>query len=154
MLAAEPARPPRTAARPAGDRATATEREPARPHQCCRQRSLGAQQRQGPTSAGPEDFDELLASIGLAAASGRRSAELSGGEQQRLAVACALAGKPELIILDEPTASLDRTNATTLVEVLRGVTARGATMVIATHDPLVIDAADTLAQLDHGRRIR
>jgi ABC-type lipoprotein export system ATPase subunit len=95
-----------------------------------------------------------LASIGLAAASGRRSAELSGGEQQRLAVACALAGKPELIILDEPTASLDRTNATTLVEVLRGVTARGATMVIATHDPLVIDAADTLAQLDHGRRIR
>jgi putative ABC transport system ATP-binding protein len=114
-----------------------------------------AQQRRGRTVAdGDNDLAELLDAVGLAEASHRRVRELSGGEQQRLAVACALAGEPELIILDEPTASLDRMNATTLVEVLAGVAARGATMVIATHDPMVIDAANSLAELDHGRRIR
>jgi ABC-type lipoprotein export system ATPase subunit len=114
-----------------------------------------AEQRQGRNTAISDvDIAELLDSVGLAAAHGRRVRELSGGEQQRLAVACALAGEPELVILDEPTASLDRTNATALVEVLAGVAARGATMVIATHDHMVIDAADSLAELDHGRRIR
>ena len=114
-----------------------------------------AQQRQGrPAADTHNDLDEILAAVGLAAASRRRVRELSGGEQQRLAVACALAGDPELIILDEPTASLDRASATTLVEILAGVAARGATMVIATHDPLVIDAGQAIAELDHGRRVR
>jgi ABC-type lipoprotein export system ATPase subunit len=80
--------------------------------------------------------------------------ELSGGEQQRLAVACALAGGPELVILDEPTASLDRSNAISLVEVLAAVAAQGSTMVIATHDPLVIEAGNVVVELDHGRRVR
>jgi ABC-type lipoprotein export system ATPase subunit len=101
-----------------------------------------------------DDLDELLDSVGLAATRARRVRELSGGEQQRLAVACALVGHPELIILDEPTASLDRASASTLVEVLSGVAARGSTMVIATHDPLVAEAADVVAELDHGRRVR
>ena len=101
-----------------------------------------------------DDLDELLDSVGLAATRTRRVRELSGGEQQRLAVACALVGHPELIILDEPTASLDRASASTLVEVLSGVAARGSTMVIATHDPLVAEAADVVAELDHGRRVR
>ena len=72
-----------------------------------------------------DDLEWLLESVGLAAASTRRVRELSGGEQQRLAVACALAGRPELVILDEPTASLDRASATSLVEVLAGVASRG-----------------------------
>jgi len=114
-----------------------------------------AEQRRGRTTAISDDeLDDLLGAVGLADARTRRVRELSGGEQQRLAVACALAGKPELVILDEPTASLDRTNAMALVEVLAGVARRGATMVIATHDALVIDAADSVAELDHGRRIR
>jgi putative ABC transport system ATP-binding protein len=111
-----------------------------------------AAQRRG--VAHDDDIDELLASVGLAAASGRRVRELSGGEQQRLAVACALAGHPELIILDEPTASLDRINATSLVEVLAAVASRGTTLIVATHDPVVIDAGDAVADLDHGRRVR
>ena len=67
-----------------------------------------ARQRKGATTQPIVDVDALLESVGLATASGRRVRELSGGEQQRLAVACALAGQPELVILDEPTASLDR----------------------------------------------
>ena len=100
------------------------------------------------------DVDALLESVGLGAASTRRVRELSGGEQQRLAVACALAGTPELVILDEPTASLDRASAISLVEVLAGVASAGSTLVIATHDALVIEAGNVVAELDHGRRIR
>ena len=99
------------------------------------------------------ELDELLEAVGLASARNRRVRELSGGEQQRLAVACALAGGPELVILDEPTASLDRVNARSLVDVLAVVTSRGATMIIATHDPLVIEAAGVVMELDHGRRV-
>lgn len=112
-----------------------------------------ARQRHGASDAGV-DIDSLLEAVGLGAASGRRVRELSGGEQQRLAVACALAGSPELVILDEPTASLDRAGATALVEVLAGVATQGSTMVIASHDHMVIDAADLVVELDHGRRVR
>jgi putative ABC transport system ATP-binding protein len=112
------------------------------------------QRRDRRSSMSSADVVALLDSVGLAAASTRRVRELSGGEQQRLAVACALAGGPELIILDEPTASLDRANAQVLVDVLAGVAARGATMVIATHDPMVIEAGAAVAELDHGRRVR
>jgi ABC-type lipoprotein export system ATPase subunit len=114
-----------------------------------------ADQRRDRTSAmSSNDLESLLVSVGLGAASTRRVRELSGGEQQRLAVACALAGGPELVILDEPTASLDRVNAQVLVDVLAGVAATGATMVIATHDPMVIEAGAVVAELDHGRRVR
>jgi ABC-type lipoprotein export system ATPase subunit len=100
------------------------------------------------------DVDPLLEAVGLGPARGRRVRELSGGEQQRLAVACALAGSPELVILDEPTASLDRAGAVALVEVLAGVASKGSTMVIASHDRMVIDAGDLIVELDHGRRVR
>jgi ABC-type lipoprotein export system ATPase subunit len=113
-----------------------------------------ARQRKGTTSQTIVDVGGLLESVGLTAASGRRVRELSGGEQQRLAVACALAGQPELVILDEPTASLDRASAISLVEVLAGVASAGSTLVVATHDSLVIEAGNTVAELDHGRRIR
>ena len=116
-------------------------------------RWAGRQRRHSRADVPPINPDTLLEAVGLNAASTRGVREMSGGEQQRLAVACALAGDPELMILDEPTASLDRVNATSLVEVLAGVASRGATMVIATHDPLVIEAGDTVAQLEHGRRV-
>ena len=112
-----------------------------------------ARQRRGGSRA-RVDIDSLLGAVGLGAASERRVRELSGGEQQRLAVACALAGEPELVILDEPTASLDRAGAAALVEVLAGVAAHGSTMVIASHDHMVIDAGDLVVELNHGRRVR
>lgn len=100
------------------------------------------------------DVMSLLTAVGLAEAHGRHARALSGGEQQRLAVACAIAGDPELVILDEPTASLDRTSGTSLVEALAGVAGAGSTMVIASHDAMVIEAADVVVMLDHGRRVQ
>lgn len=106
------------------------------------------------TASGDVDVDALLDAVGLSAAADRKVRALSGGEQQRLAIACALAGSPELVILDEPTASLDRASGTAVVAVLAGVAAGGSTMVIASHDAAVIEAADVVVHLDHGRRIQ
>jgi putative ABC transport system ATP-binding protein len=114
-----------------------------------------AHQRQRPQHADAAvDVELLLESVGLSEARGRRIRELSGGEQQRLAVACALAGRPELVILDEPTASLDRASAVALVEVLASIAEQGSTLVIASHDPMVVEAANVIVALDHGRRVR
>ena len=116
-----------------------------------RRRTSGDQ----PVSAGAEgDADAWLDAVGLGPTRRRRVRELSGGEQQRLAVACALAGQPDLVVLDEPTASLDRANAEALVDVLAALARRGSTMVVATHDPVVVAVADVLVELAHGRRTR
>ncbi len=109
-------------------------------------------QRRGRRAATANEA-ELLAAVGLAGAGAKRVRQLSTGEQQRLAVACALTGTPQLVVADEPTASLDRANAEGLVEVLRGAASRGATLVVASHDEHVIEAADTVVRLDRGRRI-
>ena len=118
-----------------------------------RRRRRASRDRQA-TTGGDGDADWWLDAVGLGPTRHRRVRELSGGEQQRLAVACALAGQPELVVLDEPTASLDRANAESLVNVLATLSARGSTMVVATHDPMVVAAADVLVELDHGRRAR
>ena len=109
-------------------------------------------QRRGRRDASTDDA-ELLAAVGGGGGGGKRVRQLSTGEQQRLAVACALTGAPQLVVADEPTASLDRANAEGLVEVLRGAASRGATLVVASHDEHVIEAADTVVRLDRGRRI-
>ena len=77
--------------------------------------------------------------------------QLSGGEQQRLALACAIVGDPLLVVADEPTASLDRASADQVVDVLRAAADRGVTLVVAGHDRRVIEAADHVVELDHGR---
>jgi ABC-type lipoprotein export system ATPase subunit len=79
---------------------------------------------------------------------------MSGGEQQRLAVACALVGAPSLVLADEPTGALDAASAAVLIEALRGAVDYGATVVVATHDPHVVGAADDVIVLDHGRRVQ
>ena len=63
---------------------------------------------------------------------------LSGGEQQRIAVARAIIGDPKIILADEPTGSLDEASAEVILELLRGVHIRGATVIIATHDKALI----------------
>jgi putative ABC transport system ATP-binding protein len=78
--------------------------------------------------------------------------QLSGGEQQRVAVARALVAESPLVLADEPTSQLDSANSQAVAEILRElVDTRGLTAVVTTHDPIVVAAADRTIELDDGR---
>jgi tungstate transport system ATP-binding protein len=77
---------------------------------------------------------ELLARVGLQDLANRPARRLSGGEQQRLALARALARNPEVLFLDEPTSSLDPASTLAVEEIVRSVAAAGIKVVMATHD--------------------
>jgi tungstate transport system ATP-binding protein len=87
-----------------------------------------------PRSDRARKINELLALVGLSGFEDRPARRLSGGEQQRLALARSLARDPELLFLDEPTASLDPAAAKSVEDVLRAVAARGVKILISTHD--------------------
>jgi putative ABC transport system ATP-binding protein len=93
----------------------------------------------------------LLEAVGLAHRAHSRPAELSGGEQQRVAFAAAAVGQPALLLADEPTAQLDAAAGTRLVEAMRRLVDLGATLVVASHDHAVMDAADHVVRLSDGR---
>lgn len=78
--------------------------------------------------------EELLALVGLAGRGDRPARKMSGGEQQRLALARALAKDPDILFLDEPTASLDPAATKAMEDIVRGVAARGIKVVMSTHD--------------------
>jgi ABC-type lipoprotein export system ATPase subunit len=89
------------------------------------------------------DAAGALASVGLAERAGQRVSRLSAGEQVRVAVARALAVRPSLLLVDEPTARLDQANALRLATLLTTLAREtGAAVVCATHDPVVIEQAD------------
>jgi putative ABC transport system ATP-binding protein len=95
---------------------------------------------------------ELLELVGLGGRAGHRPYELSGGEQQRVAICRALANRPRLLIADEPTAQLASGNAVTIMELVRDLVAsEGVSALVATHDPLLLDVADTVVELHDGR---
>jgi ABC-type lipoprotein export system ATPase subunit len=91
----------------------------------------------------------LIESLGLAELAGRRPHELSGGEQQRLAIARALVNDPELVLADEPTGNLDQENGAAVLGLLRGLGDRA--VVIVTHEPDAAAVADRVLQLEDGR---
>ena len=82
----------------------------------------------------PSRVEELFAIVGLVGLRARPARRLSGGEQQRLALARALARNPEVLFLDEPTASLDPAATKAIEDMIRAVAARGIKVVMATHD--------------------
>jgi putative ABC transport system ATP-binding protein len=95
--------------------------------------------------------EELLGLVGLAGRANHRPAELSGGEQQRVAVARALASHPKLLLADEPTGQLDLETGHTVMILLRNVVrAEGVTAIVATHDPMMLDLADRVVELRDG----
>jgi cell division transport system ATP-binding protein len=80
-----------------------------------------------------------LDAVGLAAKAGARTASLSGGEQQRVAVARAIVGEPAILLGDEPTGNLDPQRTLELLELFEAIHQRGTTLLLATHDPTVVD---------------
>ena len=96
--------------------------------------------------------EELLDRLGLSELSGQVVGRLSGGEQQRLAVALAMANAPGLLLADEPTSQLDRPNRDRVVGMLRTVTERfGTTVVAVTHDADVAEALGRTVTIVAGR---
>jgi len=96
--------------------------------------------------------DELLQQVGLAGVAGRYPETLSGGEQQRAAIARALAHRPALLLADEPTGNLDEDSGGRIIELLTGLArAEGTTMLLVTHSAQVARAADRVLHLRHGR---
>ncbi len=96
--------------------------------------------------------DELLAFMGLSERASHKPSELSGGEKQRVAVARALAGKPDVVFADEPSGSLDSQNKQELHRLFLDLRDRmGQTFVIVTHDEQLADLADRKICMKDGR---
>ena len=96
--------------------------------------------------------DEMLEVVGLTSSAATRTEKLSGGQAQRLSIACALVHRPDVLFLDEPTGSLDPQARRNLWDLLRAIAAEGHTIVLTTHH---MDEAETLCQrvaiMDHGK---
>src|SRR5439155_8317237 len=99
----------------------------------------------------PAETDWLLRVLGLESRADHRPAQLSGGEQQRLAFACAVVGQPAIVVADEPTAELDSASADRVLEAVHDLTGEGVAFILSSHDPRVVEVADHLLRLDHGR---
>jgi ABC-type lipoprotein export system ATPase subunit len=92
---------------------------------------------------------EALAAVGLAAEAGRRIEDLSTGQQERVAIARAVAARPALLLADEPTSRLDQANALAVSRLLlRLARETGAAVVCATHDPVLVEHADDRVDLE------
>jgi ABC-2 type transport system ATP-binding protein len=103
-------------------------------------------------AVGPEVADEWLERVGLADKADTRVGDLSGGQAQRLSIACALVHDPEVVFLDEPTAALDPQARRNLWELLAGLNDSGRTVVLTTHYMDEAEAlCDRVAIIDHGR---
>jgi ABC-type lipoprotein export system ATPase subunit len=76
---------------------------------------------------------------------------MSGGQQQRVAVARALVAAPDVLLADEPTAELDADNRERIIDLLAGVARAGSIVVIASHDPDVVERCDDVLELDAGK---
>jgi ABC-2 type transport system ATP-binding protein len=92
-----------------------------------------------------------LQEFSLSKLSRRRAAQLSGGERQRLMLAAALLHAPRLVLLDEPTAALDRTARADLWQLLGQLTTRGAAVVLTTHEQNDADRCGTATVMTEGR---
>ena len=101
------------------------------------------------TRAGARD---LLGQVDVADRGGHRPDHLSGGEQQRAALACVLAARPRILLADEITGELDTANGALVLHLVREIhRSAGLTVLLVTHDPVVADRADRIVELRDGR---
>ncbi len=105
----------------------------------------------GAPAGGARRARRLIEALGLREVAAHLPHELSGGEQQRFAIARALVNDPELLLADEPTGSLDADNGSAVLEILRGL--GGRAVVIVTHDPEAAAIADRVLLLRHGQLV-
>lgn len=103
-----------------------------------------------PRSEARSRATETLERVGLGGRLGHRPSELSGGEQQRVAVARALAGSPSVVWADEPTGSLDSQTALVIMDLLRSLNDDGMTIVMVTHDAVLARYASRLVMMRDG----
>jgi putative ABC transport system ATP-binding protein len=97
--------------------------------------------------------EAALARVGMTARAKQRPGSLSGGHQQLVAIARAIAGRPAILLADEPTGNLDSKSGESLMQMLRELNADGATLCIATHDPRWIAQAPRHIYLFDGRMV-
>ncbi len=108
-----------------------------------------------PTKEREKRAKELLTRVGLSERMYHRPDELSGGEQQRVAIVRALANKPSIVLADEPTGDLDSKTGKEIVQVLRDLSSHeGATVVIVTHDPTVAAMATKVFEMRDGTIVK
>ena len=106
----------------------------------------------GHVGTGRARADELLDLVGVGHVADRQPQEMSGGEQQRVAIATALANEPQLLLADEPTGELDTATAREVFDALRTVNREsGTTVVVVTHDPAVSGLVERTVAIRDGR---
>jgi putative ABC transport system ATP-binding protein len=99
-----------------------------------------------------ERAGDMLEAVGIGDRADAMPTKLSGGQRQRVAVARALAGKPGLILADEPTAALDKRSGGEVARLLRDLAKRrGVPILMVTHDPRILDIADRIVAIEDGR---
>ncbi len=110
--------------------------------------------RGAPRAAREGRARRALQDLGIGDLAARRPNQLSGGEQQRVAVARALAAQPRLILADEPTANLDGATGGALIDEMKRLNReQGVTFVVATHDPRLLERVGRIVHLEDGRVI-
>jgi putative ABC transport system ATP-binding protein len=106
----------------------------------------------GESSGAPARAIELLHAVGLGDRCAHYPAQLSGGEQQRVALARAFAGRPTILLADEPTGNLDSVTGALVLDLLLNLNRKeGATLVLVTHDPALSRLTDRIIRLKDGR---
>ena len=102
--------------------------------------------------ADPAFYEEVIATLGLKEKVRKFPSELSGGEQQRVAIARSILAKPRLIIADEPTGNLDKKTGEEVLELLTTCAAKfGQTLIVVTHDPEIARKADVVICIEDGK---
>ncbi|MDR0293003.1 MAG: ABC transporter ATP-binding protein [Oscillospiraceae bacterium] len=100
----------------------------------------------------PVDAREVLESVGLKDHAGQFPAQLSGGEQQRVSIARAVAKNPTMLLCDEPTGALDSETGAAVLEMLQNMSReRGKTVIVVTHNEALAEAADRVIRIKNGR---
>lgn len=114
------------------------------------EQNIGLPSRFGGTRRSRQGLKEALARVGLEEKALARPDQLSGGQRQRVAIARALISSPSVVFADEPTGSLDSRTGDQVLDELQSVVARGAAVLMVTHDPRVAARADRVVWLRDG----